>query len=49
MNVIGLPGATTSAGTVVGGFMVVGALMFTDGARPVELTTQSRVALSSDV
>src|SRR5690348_3663011 len=46
-NVIGLPGATTRGDAAVGGFMIAGALMFTDGATPDELTIQVRDTLSS--
>ena len=45
MKVTGEPGATVRAGAAVGGVIGAGALMATVGATPVEVISQSRVAL----
>jgi hypothetical protein len=45
LKVMGLPGATVRAGAAVGVVIGAGALMATVGATPVEVISQSRVAL----
>jgi hypothetical protein len=41
-NVIGLPGATVIGAVAVGGFTIDGAVIVTDGAMPLVLTTHWR-------